>query len=331
LSLSKGAPMKEIVKADRNIVIGQKFELGQTGLIITGNPTYEDWANCGGMLAQIEGSVHWWIGDWVNYGEMAYGEKYSQALEDTEFSEKTLWNDAWVCSRFEISRRREKLPYSYHIDVAALNQEEADRLLDQAEKEGWTRAQLRAAKKTKANLLPLPKGKYNVIYADPPWEYGDKCEDGGVQSEGVERKYPILSIEQLCGYADNKGKKIQECFAKDAVLFLWVTSPLLEECFEVIKAWGFKYKASFVWDKVKHNMGHYNSVRHEFLLICIKGSFPPQNKKLYDSVVSIERSKHSEKPEKFRKIIISMYSKGKYLELFARKKVENWVCYGDEL
>jgi len=187
------------------------------------------------------------------------------------------------------------------------------------------------AKRLSIETPLLPKGKYNVIYADPPWKYGDKCEDGGVQSEGAEKKYPILSIEQLCNYIDNKGKKIQECFAENAVLFLWVTSPLLEECFEVIKAWGFKYKASFVWDKVKHNMGHYNSVRHEFLLICVKSSFLPQNKKLYDSVVSIERSKHSEKPEKFREMIMSMYPESKYLEFFARKEVKGWTCYGNEL
>ena len=42
----------------------------------------------------------------------------------------------------------------------------------------------------------------------------------------------------------------------DAVLFLWVTSPILEKAFAVIEAWGFQYKASFVWDKIKHNMGH---------------------------------------------------------------------------
>jgi N6-adenosine-specific RNA methylase IME4 len=113
---------------------------------------------------------------------------------------------------------------------------------------------------------------------------------------------------------------------------MWVTSPLLEDSFKVINAWGFKYKTSFVWDKVKHNMGHYNSVRHEFLLICTRGSCTPDNKKLYDSVVEVERSdKHSEKPEEFRKIIDYLYTHGKRIELFSRKKVDNWEVWGNQI
>ena len=124
---------------------------------------------------------------------------------------------------------------------------------------------------------------------------------------------------------------VSDIAAKKAVLFLWVTSPILEESFAVIKAWGFKYKASFVWDKIKHNMGHYNSVRHELLLICIRGSCPLDNKKLFDSVQSIERTKHSEKPEYFREIIDTIYTSGKKIELFARKKTKGWHTYGNQI
>ena len=106
----------------------------------------------------------------------------------------------------------------------------------------------------------------------------------------------------------------------NAVLFLWVTAPLIRDCFPVIDAWGFEYKAMLVWDKVKHNMGHYNSVRHELLLICTRESFtPPKGIKLDDSVITIECSdRHSEKPERFREIIDTLYPKGRRLELFAR-------------
>jgi len=169
----------------------------------------------------------------------------------------------------------------------------------------------------------LPKGKYNVIYADPPWSYGDTLVEG---YGSVERHYTSMTIQELCDL------DIKSIVDDNAVLFLWVTSPLLEECFEVIKAWGFKYKASFIWDKVKHNWGHYNSVRHEFLLICVKGSFPKQNKELEDSVISIERSKeHSEKPEYFRKLIEKMYPNSKKEELFARRKTENWNIWGAQI
>ena len=126
---------------------------------------------------------------------------------------------------------------------------------------------------------------------------------------------------------------IDKISEKDSVLFLWVTSPLLEDAFKVISSWGFKYKTSFIWDKVKHNMGHYNSVRHEILLVCTKGSCTPDNKKLYDSVQSIERNdNHSEKPIEFLNIIDDIYTFGNKLEMFCRNiKKEKWYGWGNEL
>lgn len=176
----------------------------------------------------------------------------------------------------------------------------------------------------KAKTVEPPKGKYRIIYADPPWNYGDK-RDG--KTTGAEDHYPSMTINELCNLP------ITKITDDNAVLFLWVTSPLLEECFEVIKAWGFKYKTSFIWDKVKHNMGHYNSVRHELLLVCTKGSCLPDNRKLFDSVQSIEKTEHSKKPEKFRNIIDTIYTYGKKLELFARgkKDIGDWVFWGNEV
>ena len=78
-------------------------------------------------------------------------------------------------------------------------------------------------------------------------------------------------------------------------------------------------------------MGHYNSVRHEFLLIATKGSCTPEIRKLFDSVVSVERTKHSEKPQIFRDIINTIYPNGKRIELFARQKTEGWDVWGNEV
>jgi N6-adenosine-specific RNA methylase IME4 len=169
---------------------------------------------------------------------------------------------------------------------------------------------------------PIPKGKYDVILCDAPWQYNDKHDYNG--TTGAETHYPTLSISELCA--------LQIPVADNAIMFFWVTSPLLEECFAVINAWGFSYKTSFVWDKVKHNMGHYNSVRHEFLLVCVRGSKVPEVPKLYDSVITKERSdKHSQKPEIVYEMIETLYPSGKYLELFGRNKREQWVTWGNEL
>jgi N6-adenosine-specific RNA methylase IME4 len=167
--------------------------------------------------------------------------------------------------------------------------------------------------------------KFRVIYADPAWSYNDKQDTP--QLGGAAKHYDTMSVSQICNLPVN------EISEKDSVLFLWVTSPLLEDAFTVIKSWGFKYKTSFVWDKIKHNMGHYNSVRHEFLLIATKGSCTPDNKKLYDSVQAIERNNnHSEKPIEFLNIIDDIYNYGNKLEMFCRNiKKEKWYGWGNEI
>ena len=107
---------------------------------------------------------------------------------------------------------------------------------------------------------------------------------------------------------------------------------MLERSFPIIEAWGFEYKTFFVWDKVKHNVGYYNSVRAELLLICTRGSCTPDTGKLIDSVQTIERSnKHSEKPEEFYNIIEAMYDHGRKLELFSRKARPGWDVDGNEV
>jgi len=212
-------------------------------------------------------------------------------------------------------------------NLAAIDDNKFEEIIQEtiSEKKPLTKTKiLREAAKEKVQKSPeIPEGKYRIIYADPPWKYSDKKE---YRPEGAaENHYPTMSLDELCNM------RIPDT-EDNAVLFLWVTSPMLEDSFRVIKAWGFKYKSSFVWDKIKHNMGHYNSVRHEFLLIATKGSCLPDVKKLYDSVVSIERTEHSEKPEYFRNIIDTLYPHGKRIELFARKKVsEKWDVYGNEL
>jgi len=186
---------------------------------------------------------------------------------------------------------------------------------------------LRQVKREKLNknIKELPKDKFTVIYADPPWAYNDK--QGGSISEkygSAEKHYPSMTLSEL------EALQISEITADNCVLWLWATSPLLEDALQLSKAWGFKYKAQFIWDKIKHNMGHYNSVRHELLLICTKGSCVPQISKLFDSVQSIERAEHSRKPDEFRHIIDTIYPEGNRVELFARRQAKGWETWGNE-
>jgi N6-adenosine-specific RNA methylase IME4 len=135
-----------------------------------------------------------------------------------------------------------------------------------------------------------------------------------------------MSIAELCDL------RVRDLATDDAVMFLWVTMPLLEECFEVVRAWGFEYKTAIIWDKVAPLFGHYVSSRAELLLICTRGSCQPDVLDQIDNVVTLEKSAvHSQKPERFREIIDLLYPHGPRIELFARGEVpEPWAAWGNE-
>jgi len=252
-----------------------------------------------------------------------------------EIFQGEVWHCAYCHSHWGIDQGRclgcDHTPAKEREKKAlALLEADAPDLLEQVRDGEKTipQAKRELTRRQKADPPPFPDDKYRVWYADPPWEYGNSGVIGETDNYGhVERHYPSMSIAELCEI----GPEIKARCLPDAVLFLWVTSPLLEECFPVIQAWGFKYKTSFVWDKVRHNYGHYNSVRHEFLLVCTRGSCTPDVQKLFDSVQSIERTdKHSEKPGEFRQIIQTLYPHGQRIELFARVTVDGWDSWGNE-
>ena len=139
-----------------------------------------------------------WIGDWLNYGEPVYGEKYSQALEATGIPLATLENYAYVAGNLQSSRRREDVRFSVHCEAVQLpTTKEQDRWLKRAADGGWTVAEFRSHRrlaKRRAHLASgdLPAGKFQVVYADPPWSYhnagnilsSDACGPATSPSEG---------------------------------------------------------------------------------------------------------------------------------------------------
>jgi N6-adenosine-specific RNA methylase IME4 len=179
-------------------------------------------------------------------------------------------------------------------------------------------------RKCKDVEIAAGKKKYRVIYADPPWAYATPQHSKEAQVTTLDTHYPSMATEDICKLP------ISDMCEDDAVLFMWGTSPLLRDAMQVIEAWGFTYKASMVWDKVKHNVGHYVSVRHEFLFIATRGSCTPDNKTLHDSVHTEERTEHSVKPEHFRTVIDDIYRIGNRIELFARRAAEGWDVWGNQ-
>ncbi len=309
--------------------------------------TKDEWITYGEILKRVDEAKQWAIGDWLCDGKRHYGDGlYKKASGIIGLDENSLRHHKSMADRFELCLRKHNLLWSHYKEVVSIRKieekkdgklelskepdmEKMQELLKKAEKRnlsvrelGEIVKQYKRHQDEKIRLANAPE-KYSIFYADPPWKYADELIEG---YGAAIHHYPPMSIQELCELP------IKTKAFDNAALFLWVTSPILEECFEVIKAWGFEYKTSFVWDKIKHNYGHYNSVRHEFLLICIRGSYLPENNELRDSVVSIERiSEHSAKPVCFRILIEKMYPNSKKIELFGRKKYPGWDSFGDEI
>lgn len=96
------------------------FTITETGLTVNGNPTYEEWQAFGETLRFLERTIQFTIGDWLNYGEKRWGEKYAQAVEETAYSAGTLRNFASVAATFDLSSRDDKLKFAHYSSVMAL-------------------------------------------------------------------------------------------------------------------------------------------------------------------------------------------------------------------
>lgn len=166
----------------------------------------------------------------------------------------------------------------------------------------------------------LPKGKYSVIYADPPWEYRNSGFD-----ESADNQYPTMPLDEICALP------ISDLADNTSILFLWATNPLLPDALKVIEAWGFEYMTNMAWIKDKgRGKGWFLKSKHELLLIAVKKNTPhPQERP--DSCFEAERGTvHSKKPEMVYEIIESMYP-GNKIELFARNSRIGWESWGNEL
>ncbi|MET9247268.1 LmbU family transcriptional regulator [Nonomuraea sp. NPDC003709] len=115
----------------------------RTGLQFPVPIALDCWERIGRQLSLISDSSSWWLGDWLVYGESQYSDRYRTAIQRTSLDYQTLRNYAWVSRRFSLPRRRDKLSFAHHAEVAAMSEAEQDLWLDRAEKLRWSRNRLR--------------------------------------------------------------------------------------------------------------------------------------------------------------------------------------------
>ncbi len=302
-----------------------KFEASPVGLVVKGRPTYDEWAACGQVLSHIEKGRMWWIGDWLRYGEQTYGEMYSQALDETGYEYGPLRNAKWVCGQIELSRRRDNLSFAYHQEVASLSEEEQELWLNTAARERLSKQELREQIRQSKKLIasPLPKGTYNVIYADPPWPISTSVWDKW--EEPIDKKYPLMPLEEI------EALPIPKLSHDNSHLFLWTTLTFLPQALKLIETWGFQYHICLTWDK-GHGFTLFGYYRNsELLLHAYKGKMLEDwEGEAFRTVFAETGTEHSTKPEIVYSLLEKRYPEPR-IELFARRKRPGWKVWGNQV
>jgi Transcriptional activator, adenine-specific DNA methyltransferase len=163
------------------------------------------------------------------------------------------------------------------------------------------------------------KHDFDVIYADPPWEIGQKGNYGAINH------YDLMPLDRI------KQLPVASFCKENAACFLWVTNALLREGLDVLKAWGFTYRGPFYWVKTQLGLGQYFRNASETLLLGTKGRMPVEFR-AQPNWAFMPRQEHSHKPEEMYAIIERLYPQRDYLELFCRKRPSNlgWYIWGLE-
>ena len=176
--------------------------------------------------------------------------------------------------------------------------------------------------------------KYNIIYADPPWEYKQKqinfqhYDKGKKYINSVNEHYPTMSKKELF----NMKNAIQNISNNDCLLFMWATCPNLDIAIDLGREWGFEFKTvAFVWDKQRTNYGFYTLSQCELCLVFKKGKIPKKRVNNVKQFLSEYVGRHSKKPKEIRDRIDKMFNIYPRIELFARQTCEDWDCWGNEV
>jgi N6-adenosine-specific RNA methylase IME4 len=165
----------------------------------------------------------------------------------------------------------------------------------------------------------LPAGAHKTILADPAWSYNVAKGLRGVAAD----QYVTMSTKEIAALP------VEAVAAKDSVLLLWATNPLLPDALRVMDAWGFTYKTKLTWCKNTLGVGHWLRGKSEDLLIGTRGR-PPLPDDVPEGVLHADNPGHSRKPRPIYPIAEKL-GKAPRVELFARERRQGWTAWGNQL
>ena len=180
-----------------------------------------------------------------------------------------------------------------------------------------------------SNLIPFPKKKYKIIYADPAWHFSNWSGKGNVKAPS--NHYSTMKLKDICNLPVN------DIADKDSILFIWTCDPLFHKVFTVLDSWGFKYKTmGFVWVKTTKlnypimGLGYWTRGSTEYCILATKGN-PKRISKSVEKTIIERPREHSRKPDCVRDRIVELMGDLPRIELFARNKYKGWDSWGNEV
>jgi N6-adenosine-specific RNA methylase IME4 len=181
------------------------------------------------------------------------------------------------------------------------------------------------------DLLSMGMCKYKTILADPPWQFANRTGKMAPEHKRLKR-YSTMSLKQIIELP------VLQIIQSTCHLYLWAPNALVLEALEVMKSWGFTYKTTLVWYKVRKDggpdgrgVGFYFRNVTEMVLFGVRGhmrTLGPGRRQV--NILSTRKREHSRKPDELYDII-EKCSPGPYLELFARHQRPHWDQWGDEV
>lgn len=173
--------------------------------------------------------------------------------------------------------------------------------------------------------------KFNIIYADPPWVYRDKCHSG---RRGAGYKYQLMTLADLRALRPF----IETLAAPDCLLAMWWVPPQPVEALELMCCWGFTLKnmKGFTWRKLTVNgkehfgMGNLTRANSEDCLFAVRGK-PKRVSRSVRQMINAPVREHSRKPDEARDRLVTLMGDVPRVELFARNKTPGWSVWGNEV